>query len=90
MCMCCGLFVPTQFHFECCGVRDDMKKYKYSRYRYVNVYECALVYVYACVYLFVQVYVYVFRDFGSGLSLDLKDGEPCLGRAHAGGGSWRY
>ena len=21
-CMCCGLFVPTQFHFECCGVRD--------------------------------------------------------------------
>ena len=24
MCMCCGLFVPTQFHFECCGVRDDM------------------------------------------------------------------
>ena len=23
MCMCCGLFVPTQFHFECCGVRDD-------------------------------------------------------------------
>ena len=23
MCMCCGLFAPTQFHFECCGVRDD-------------------------------------------------------------------
>ena len=23
MCMCCGLYVPTQFHFECCGVRDD-------------------------------------------------------------------
>ena len=23
MCMCCGLFVPTQFHFDCCGVRDD-------------------------------------------------------------------
>ena len=23
MCMCCGLFVPTQFHFECCGVLDD-------------------------------------------------------------------
>ena len=22
MCLCCGLFVPTQFHFECCGVRD--------------------------------------------------------------------
>ena len=21
--MCCGLFIPTQFHFECCGVRDD-------------------------------------------------------------------
>ena len=23
MCLCCGLFAPTQFHFECCGVRDD-------------------------------------------------------------------
>ena len=21
--MCCGLFVPTQFHFECCRVCDD-------------------------------------------------------------------
>ena len=23
MCMCCGLCVPTEFQFECCGVRDD-------------------------------------------------------------------
>ena len=23
MCMCCGLFVPTEFQFECGGVRDD-------------------------------------------------------------------
>ena len=23
MCVCCGLFVPTQFQFECCDVRDD-------------------------------------------------------------------
>ena len=23
MWMCRGLFVPTQFHFECCGVRDE-------------------------------------------------------------------
>ena len=23
MCLCCGLFVTTQFQFECCGVRDD-------------------------------------------------------------------
>ena len=23
MCMCCGLFAPTQFHFECCCVWDD-------------------------------------------------------------------
>ena len=23
MCMCCGLFAPTQFHVECCGFRDD-------------------------------------------------------------------
>ena len=27
VCVCCGLFVPTQFHFECCGVRDDMYIY---------------------------------------------------------------
>ena len=25
MCLCCGLFVPTQFHFECCGVLDDSR-----------------------------------------------------------------
>ena len=25
MCMCCGLFAPTQFHFECCGVFDDAR-----------------------------------------------------------------
>ena len=23
MCLCCGLFVTTQFQFECCGVRDS-------------------------------------------------------------------
>ena len=23
MCLCCGLFVPTQFLFECCGVCDN-------------------------------------------------------------------
>ena len=23
MCLCCGLFVTTQFQFECCGVLDD-------------------------------------------------------------------
>ena len=23
MCMCCGLFAPTHFHFECCGACDD-------------------------------------------------------------------
>ena len=23
MCLCCGLFVPTEFQFECCGVLDD-------------------------------------------------------------------
>ena len=23
MCLCWSLFVPTQFHFECCGVCDD-------------------------------------------------------------------
>ena len=25
MCLCCGLFVPTQFHFECCGVFDESR-----------------------------------------------------------------
>ena len=25
MCMCCSLFAPTQFHFECCGVFDDSR-----------------------------------------------------------------
>ena len=25
MCMRCGLFVPTQFHFECCGVFDESR-----------------------------------------------------------------
>ena len=29
-CMCCGLFVATQFHVECCGVRDDIYINKYS------------------------------------------------------------
>ena len=29
MCMCCGLFVPTQFHFECYGVLDDSRYHMY-------------------------------------------------------------
>ena len=32
MCMCCGLFAPTQFNSECCGVRDE------SCYMYVHIY----------------------------------------------------
>ena len=67
MCLCCGLFVPTQFHFECCGVRDDM-----------------------WMYMYMSMIVSKFRDFESGLSQDLKDGEWDLRRANAGGGSWRY
>ena len=27
--MCCGLFAPTQFHFECCGVFDDSRLHLY-------------------------------------------------------------
>ena len=27
MCVCCGLFAPTQFQFECCGVLDDSRKH---------------------------------------------------------------
>ena len=26
MCLCCGLFVPTQFQFECYGVRDVCRR----------------------------------------------------------------
>ena len=62
-------------------------------YIYTNIFLMDICETYTNMYmyfLFVQVYVYVFRDFGSGLSLDLKDGEPCLRRANAGGGSWRY
>ena len=25
MCLCCGLFAPTQFQLECCGVFDDSR-----------------------------------------------------------------
>ena len=25
MCLCCGLFAPTQFRLECCGVLDDSR-----------------------------------------------------------------
>ena len=31
MCMCCGPFAPTQFHFDCCGVFDNMYTYMYKR-----------------------------------------------------------
>ena len=48
-----------------------------------------------CMYFYMYKYMYIFRDLESGLSktqecLDLKDGEPCLRRANAGGGLWRY
>ena len=70
MCLCCGLFVPTQFHFECCGVRDDMYISIYTYfwiYRYVNVYEYVFVNVYAYIFLNVQENVKI-RDLESGLS----------------------
>ena len=45
MCLCCGLFVPTQFQFECCCVRDDswwhiqihFLRYMWT-YMYMNMY----------------------------------------------------
>ena len=46
----------TQFHFECCGVGDDI--YIYIQIfidRIVNVYEYVFVYVHACVFFNVQV-----------------------------------
>ena len=68
MCLCCGLFVPTQFHFECCGVRDDM--YFLSKYflilRYVKVFEFVFVFVFAHVFHMYK-YMYIFRDPESGL-----------------------
>ena len=35
MCLCSGLFVPTQYHFECCGVCDDSRKQKYN---FINIF----------------------------------------------------
>ena len=64
--------------------------YNFLKWIFVNVYE----YVY--VYVYVQVmYMYMFRDLESCLSKTKsvwtwKDGEPCLRRANAGGGLWRY
>ena len=31
MCLCCGLFVTTQFQFECCGVRDSLHRRRRRR-----------------------------------------------------------
>ena len=36
MCMCCGLFASTQFHFECCCVRDE---YIYIHIHIINLLE---------------------------------------------------
>ena len=90
MCMCCGLFAPTQFHVECCAAFDDIYMYIFI---YGHVYVCLYIYMDMCMYVFMFLCMYVlsmFRDLESGLSKDLKDGEPCLRRANAGGGSWRY
>ena len=61
-------------------------------------------YMYMCMFLFLFMFMFMsmfmsltmsmdismFRDLGSGLSKNLKDGERGLRRANAGGGSWRY
>ena len=36
--MCCGLFAPTQFHFECCGVFDDSRKLFFKNSIYIYIY----------------------------------------------------
>ena len=46
MCMCRGLFVPTHFHFECCGVRDDIYLYIYA-----NIYRWRDMWTYTNMYL---------------------------------------
>ena len=56
--MCRGLFVPTQFHFECCGFRDDswwhvslhLKKWRdesqnmNTLWKVINICTCAYTY----------------------------------------------
>ena len=53
---------------------------------YIYIYTNIFKWIYVNVYEYVNVFLYVqFRDLESGLSKDLKDGEPCLRRANAGG-----
>ena len=42
-------------------------------------------YKFLLMYFYMYKYMYVFRDLESGLSKDLKDGEPCLRWTNAGG-----
>ena len=91
MCLCCGLCVPTQLQFECCGVRDDW---------FMMTHFCMYIYIYLYIYthfweICERICICIclcicFRALESGLSKDLKDGERGLRRANIGGGSWRY
>ena len=39
MCTCCGLFAPTQFQFECCGVRDELFHHFPSKVQNLTVFS---------------------------------------------------
>ena len=70
MCMCCGLFVPTQFHFECCGVRDGHVKIYIQIFTDIEICEririCISICICKCIFMFKK--VYIFRDLESVLS----------------------
>ena len=55
MCMCCGLFVPTQFHFECCGVRDDM--YSYIVQIFIDIEICERIRICICICICICIFI---------------------------------
>ena len=71
MFLCCGLFVPTQFHFECCGVFDDMYFLELQIFLYIEICErirmCICICICICNFEMYK-YMYIFRDLESGLS----------------------
>ena len=68
MCLCCGLFAPTQSHSNVVAsvtIHDDKCIYIYLHiYIYVCVHVCVYICVYVCVYVckyvYVHEYVYVY------------------------------
>ncbi len=51
MCVCCGLFVPTEFQFECCCVRDDSWWHMYIYNFFKNICERICICICICLCL---------------------------------------